>query len=274
VERLPSAEVRHYWQQRFEPMSESMKATFREPILNKITEFVAIPSCRHLLGQAQGNINLADAMNTGKMLLVKLAKGRLGEHAHTLANLVFAKLQFDVLARADLPVTKRRLFTIFCDEVQNIAENDLATLLAEGRKFGVSLISAYQYADQLPVQLRSALLSAGSTTLFRVSHADAVLLAPELSSFNKQRMVMELTSLAQGEAITRIGVESAVRVRIQRKKSAASETSVNALREALRAGSHIRETIEADIVDRQEHLVSEQLTNHANEFEEGQPSWR
>lgn len=206
--------LREYWTDRFEPLTESMKAVFREPLLNKITEFLSEPSCRHLLGQRVSSIRFADAMRQGQFVFINLAKGRLREHSHTLANLIFAHLQFEIFGRVDVPEKDRRLFTIICDEVQNLAENDLVTLLTEGRKFGVSLVTANQFWDQLPKDLRGALLSAGSHLFFRLSAADAGLLAPELSVTRRQRFLVTLTTLPIGEAIARLNNAPPVHVRI------------------------------------------------------------
>src|SRR5947207_6009401 len=205
IKRLKNADVVAYWQQRYEPLSEPMKAVFREPLLNKITGFLTDPIPRHLLGQTRSTIRFADAMREGRWVLVNLAKGRLGEHAHTLGNLIFARLQFEVLARVSLPQAQRQLFSILCDEVQNLAENDLVTLLAEGRKFGVSLVTANQFWHQLPTELRGALLSAGTHVLFRLSAADARVLAPEWSVSGSRRYVAQLTTLSQGTALVRSG---------------------------------------------------------------------
>src|SRR6185369_435400 len=128
--------------------SDAMKGQFREPLLNKITAFLTEPATRHLLGQRRNTIDLSQAMRDGQWVLINLSKGRLGEHAHTLGNLLFAHIQFSVLARASLAADARRLFTVMCDEVQNLQENDLVTLLAEGRKFGLSLVTAGQYWAQ------------------------------------------------------------------------------------------------------------------------------
>src|SRR4029077_10542066 len=90
-------------------------------------------------------------------------------------------------------------------EVQNLAENDLATLITEGRKFGISVITANQFWEQLPKELRGALLSAASHVCFRVSSADAHVLAAELSLERRSRLTLELTNLVRGEAVGRFG---------------------------------------------------------------------
>ena len=259
---------------RFEPLSEGMKAAFREPLLNKITEFTTEPSCRHLLGQTTSTVDFADAMRSGKLVLVNLAKGRLGEHAHTLANLIFAKLQFEVLGRVVLPPADRRLFTIFCDEVQNIAENDLTTILAEGRKFGVSLISAHQYWEQLPLPMRAALAAAGTHIFFRLSAADASQLAPELSVAGSKRYVEELTSLVRGEAIARVGHAMPARVKVPSAGVTAVRDRVQLQVEQARRHAPRREDVEREILKR--HALAESgrsVIQNTHALSEGQTTW-
>src|SRR5262249_40020128 len=122
--------------------------------------------------------------------------------------------QFAAMARDVIPQKDRRTFTLLCDEVQNLAENDLSTLLSESRKFSISVITANQFWEQLPKELRGALLSAGSHLCFRVSSADAGILGGELTLERRTRLTVDLTNLVRGEAIGRFGHESVVRFRV------------------------------------------------------------
>lgn len=211
--RLPSLDVTAYWRDRFERLSDAMKAQCREPLLNRTTGFLTDPSIRHVLGQRESTIRFDRAMAEGQWVLVNLSKGILREHAHTLGNLICAKLLFEVFGRINLPPSERRLFSILCDEVQNLGENDLVTLLTEGRKFGVSLITANQFHDQLPKALRGALLASSTQIFFRLSAADAKSLSPELS-IGDRGYAAQLTNLERGHAIGRIGSEPPQTVRV------------------------------------------------------------
>lgn len=282
VAALPNEDVVAYWRQRYEPLSEAMKGVFREPLLNKITAFLADPVCRHLLGQVRSTINFPMAMRDGLCVLINLAKGKLGEHAYTLGNLIFARLQFDIMARTEIPEQQRRVFSIFCDEVQNLAENDLVTLLAEGRKFATALVTANQFWYQLPVELRGALLSAGTHMLFRLSAADARVLASELSPRQVRRYVEQLTNLARGEAIVRIGWAEPERIRVRALPGMAPRCSaaVEALRaRALARVARERTQIEAAIQGRRrgegrpETAPVRQLEPLIRGDREGQKGW-
>jgi hypothetical protein len=212
--RVDHPDIQAYWTDRYEPLSEGMKAAFREPLLNRVTAFLTEPAARHLLCQQHSTIDMGHAMARGQWLIVRLPKGRLREHAHTLGNLLFAQLQFAALAREGIAQEARRTFTLVCDEVQNLAENDLATLLTEGRKFGVSVVTANQFWEQLSKELRGALLSAASHICFRVSSQDAHILAAELGPERRSRLSIELTQLTRGEAIGRIGTRALSRFRV------------------------------------------------------------
>jgi energy-coupling factor transporter ATP-binding protein EcfA2 len=214
TDQLEHPDIQAYWRDRYEPLSEAMKGAFREPLLNKVTAFLTEPAARHLLGQSESTVDVADVMRKQQWLIFRLPKGRLREHAHTLGNLLFAQLQFAALARESVPQRARRTFTLLCDEVQNLAENDLATLITEGRKFGISVITANQFWEQLPKELRGALLSAASHICFRVSSADANILAAELSLERRSRLTLDLTNLVRGEAVGRFGSQSVVRFRV------------------------------------------------------------
>jgi hypothetical protein len=275
---LPHNDIAAYWRDRFEPLSEAMKATFREPLLNKITAFLVEPATRHLLGQTRSTIDFAAAMQRGDWILINLSKGVLRESAHTLANLVFAKLQFEVFGRIMLPPDKRRLFTIMVDEVQNLAENDLISLITEGRKFGVGLITANQYWDQLPKSLRGALLAAGTQIAFRLSHADAAALAPELSAHARPTLIEQLTTLPRGHVVIRVQSEPPVEVAIDsgQKMPGDVDRTASVLRTlSVRRIAREREVIEREIAER--HQDRQTPLDFKNEqhgsSDEGQTSW-
>ena len=154
------------------------------------------------------------------------------------------------------------------------------TLLAEGRKFGVSLVTANQFWHQLPTELRGALLSAGTHVLFRLSAADARVLAPELSVSGSRRHVAQLTTLPQGTALVRSGWAEPCCVRVPAlPRSIAPESSVYERLHgaAVARYSTLRTTIESDIHRR---LTASAPTNShpenthdAARDDEGQHGW-
>ncbi|MGH9203299.1 MAG: hypothetical protein ACRD2A_18885, partial [Vicinamibacterales bacterium] len=197
------------------------------------------------------------------------------EHAHTLGNLIFAKLQFEILARANVAQGQRRLFTIFCDEVQNLAENDLATLLAEGRKFRVSLITGHQFWEQLSKELRGALLSAGTHVFFRLSSNDAAVLSSELSVSAKQRFHRELTQLPRGQAIGRIGSGPPLSFTVPPLPEVRATTDrLRALREvSVSRYSRPRAHVENEIRTRREPRPATPAIETRHDSDDGQHGW-
>jgi Helicase HerA, central domain len=170
LKRVSNPEVKDYFENRFEPMSEAMKATVRNPILNKTSEFASDPHFRHILGQQHSTFSILDAMDTGKMVLVDLNKGLLGKHSATLGSLLMAQISSSIFVRKS-----RSVYSLYLDEIQNLltADSDLDVLLAEARKFGVSIVSANQYLDQFPKNMRSAVQAVGTHIAFQLSNDDA-----------------------------------------------------------------------------------------------------
>ena len=159
-----------YFRHRFDQASEPMQAVLRDPVLNKVSGFVADPRFRHIVGQRRSTFSLLEAIDNGYWVILNLDKGRLGEEAVTLAALLLTKLKNALFARR-----RRQLFTLYCDELQNLASFDsgLDLLFSEARKFGVGIVSANQFLEQYPPQMRAAILAVGTHIFFQLSSADA-----------------------------------------------------------------------------------------------------
>jgi hypothetical protein len=145
VARVQSTEVSSYFRTRFDTRSEAAQGVYRDAILNKISGFTTDQRFRHILGQQRSTFSLLDAMDRGRWVILNLDKGRLGEQASTLGSLLLTKLKNALFARR-----RRQLFTLYCDEIQNLVAFDagLDTLLSEARKFGISVVSANQFLEQ------------------------------------------------------------------------------------------------------------------------------
>jgi hypothetical protein len=163
-----------------------MQATMREPILNKTSAFTADERFRHIIGQQRSTFSIRDAVNAGSWIIVNLHKGRLGEQASTLGSLFLTVVKNAIFARQS-----RELFTLYCDEIQNLVAYGagLEMVLSEARKFAVSIVSANQFLDQYPPDMRSAVLAIGTHILFQLSSADASQMA---SAFDGGKPLAEL----------------------------------------------------------------------------------
>jgi len=166
LKQVKNPEVRNYFETRYNAASAAMQATLNGPVLNKLTVFTADPHSRHIFGQQRSTLSLADALDKAFWIVLNLDKGRLGEQALTLASLFVTKLKNTLFSRQD-----RRLFTIYCDEVQNLvaSESALEVLFSEARKFGVGVVSANQFLEQHSAHLRSAILAVGTHIFFQLS---------------------------------------------------------------------------------------------------------
>lgn len=170
-------EARTYFQTRYNPLSEPMRALYREAVLNKVTLFTSDPHFRHIIGQARSTVKLTEIVEGGYWVIVNLDKGRLGEQAATLGSLLLTKIRHSLFARRS-----RALLTLYADELQNLVVYDggLESLFSEARKLGVSVVSANQYLEQYPPSMRAALFSVGTLLFFQLSARDAARVAPAL----------------------------------------------------------------------------------------------
>jgi hypothetical protein len=200
LNRVQSAEVADYFRDRFDTRSEAMQSVYRDAILNKVSGFTTDPRFKHILGQTRSTFSLLDAMDRGRWVILNLDKGRLGEQASTLGSLLLAKLKNALFARQ-----RRQLFTLYCDEIQNLVAYDagLDTLLSEARKFGISLVSANQFLEQYPPQMRAAIMAVGTHIFFQLSSTDADKIASALDG--GKRLAEILKNLPKRRMIVKSG---------------------------------------------------------------------
>jgi hypothetical protein len=177
LRNVSNAEVKQYFELRYDQVSEPMRAVMREPILNKVSAFTADPHFRHIVGQTHSTFSILEAMDKGYWVILNIPKGRLGEQAATLGSLFLTTIKNSLFARKS-----RDLYSLYCDEVQNFIAfgGGLETILSEGRKFGSSVVSFNQFLEQHPPEMRAAILAVGTHIFFRLSSADAQLVATAL----------------------------------------------------------------------------------------------
>jgi hypothetical protein len=200
LKRITNSEVRAYFEGRYDAATPAMQAVMRDPILNKITEMISDPRFRHIVGQTKSTFDLVDAMDSGARIILSIDKGRLGEQAATFGSLFLTKLKNALFARKN-----RSLFSIYCDEIQNLVTFDsgIDTLFSESRKFGAGICSANQYLDQHPAHIRSAVLSVGTHICFQLSGPDAERMAGLLDT--GRGLVDRLRNLPQRHLIAKNG---------------------------------------------------------------------
>jgi hypothetical protein len=243
--KVPNPEVRAYFESRYDAVSDAMRATMREPILNKTSAFTADPHFRHIVGQTHSTFSVKDAMDQGQWVIVNLEKGKLGEQALTLGSLLFTVIKNALFTRE-----KRSLFTLYCDEIQNFVAYGIGieTVLSEARKFGVAVVSANQFLDQYPAEMRAAILSVGTHAFFQLSSVDAFQIAQALDG--GKPLAERLKNLAQRHAIVKTGAERWTELRVPTVHDPNLDFTGLSNRSRLQ-WARVRTHIEGDIAKRQ-----------------------
>jgi len=173
--------VRAFWLREYEAYPARFRAEVIAPLQNKVGAFLANPLLHRILTQPQQSLDLRRVMDDGKILIVNLAKGKIGEDtAGLLGSLLVASIGTAALSRADRPPHERRDFWVYLDEFHTFTTMSLATMLSELRKYRTGFALGGQYTAQLSEPLRSAVFgNVGTIISFRVGAADAELLARE-----------------------------------------------------------------------------------------------
>lgn len=207
--RCANEAVRHFWLKEYEWYPERMRAEAISPIQNKVGAFLANPVLQQIITQPRNSFDFRDLMDNGKILLVNLSRGRLGEDVTSLlGSLLVSALGVAALSRAEVPEEQRRDFFVFLDEFQNFASAALIGMLPELRKYHVGLVLAHQHIAQLEAPVRDAILgNAGTTICFRLGAADAELLLP---NFAPEMKLNDLISLPNHHFYLRLMVDGRV----------------------------------------------------------------
>lgn len=174
--------VLQFWNVEFASWTDKFQAEAIAPVLNKVGAFTANPVIRNIIGQPKSTFNIRQIMDEGKILIVNLSKGLIGEdNASILGSFLVTKIQLAAMSRSDIPDIKdRRPFFLYVDEFQNFATDSFATILSEARKYGLNLTVANQYISQMSDTVRDAVFgNVGTMISFRVSADDAPILAKQ-----------------------------------------------------------------------------------------------
>lgn len=174
--------VQQFWNVEFASWNEKFQSEAIAPVLNKVGAFTANPVIRNIIGQPKSTFNIREIMDQGKILVVNLSKGLIGEdNAAILGAFMVTKIQLAAMSRSDIAkVEDRRPFYLYVDEFQNFATDSFATILSEARKYGLNLTVANQYISQMSDTVRDAVFgNVGTMISFRVSADDAPILAKQ-----------------------------------------------------------------------------------------------
>ena len=194
VSKLTNEQLKNFWLNEFEKYSPYFQQEAISPIQNKIGQFLNNPILREIVSQPKSSFNLKEIMDSGKIFLVNLSKGKIGEDsASLLGAMLIAKMGLTALSRQDTPEEQRRDFYLYVDEFQSFATSSFADILSEARKYHLNLILANQYLDQIDEKVRDAIFgNVGTIISFKVGLEDAKFLAEEFYPVFNQEDIINL----------------------------------------------------------------------------------
>ncbi len=183
-ELLPKVQdpiVRRYWTDQIAQTSDFHKSEVLDYIVSKFGRFVTNKTMRNIIGQSKSAFDFRKVMDEGKILLINLSKGKLGEENSSFLGLVLIpKILVAAMSRQEIPEPQRRDFYLYVDEFQNFATPDFATILSEARKYHLNLTVANQFIGQMDEEVKNAVFgNVGSLISFRVGVTDASYLQRE-----------------------------------------------------------------------------------------------
>ncbi len=194
-ELLPKVEdpiIRRYWTDQIAQTADFHKSEVLDYIVSKFGRFVTNKLMRNIIGQSESSFNFRNVMDEGKILLVNLAKGKLGEENSNFLGLILVpRILISAMSRQEIPEEKRRDFYLYVDEFQNFATPDFAQILSEARKYRLNLVVANQFIGQMEEEVKNAVFgNVGSVISFRVGVTDANYLQHEFQpTFNETDLI-------------------------------------------------------------------------------------
>ncbi len=209
VPKIRDDVVRSFWMHEFANWDDRYRTEAVAAIQNKIRPFLTNRTMRAIVSQPDRSLNLREIMDQGKVLIVNLSKGRVGEdNATLLGAFLVTAIQQAAMTRADITEADRRDFYLYIDEFQNFTTSSFASILSEARKYRLSLTIAHQYLKQLDEATSDAVFgNVGSIVAFQVGADDAEPLAEQLSKHPGQLKSQDLTNLPRYTAYARLLID-------------------------------------------------------------------
>lgn len=189
IDKITDPVVKSFWLNEFARYTQRYEVEATAAIQNKVGQFISAPLIRNLIGQVKSTIDMREAMDKEKIIIVNLSKGKIGEdNSRLLGALVITKLQLAAMSRVEIPEEKRKDFYLYVDEFQNFATEAFVNILSEARKYRLCLTLGNQYIAQLEemtstgwsTKVRDAIFgNVGTIISFRVGAEDAEYLEKE-----------------------------------------------------------------------------------------------
>jgi len=260
-ELLPKVQdpiVRRYWTDQIAQTSDFHKSETLDYIVSKFGRFVTNKMMRNIIGQSQSSFDFRKVMDEGKILLVSLSKGKIGEeNAAFLGLILVPKLLVAAMSRQDIPEESRKDFYLYVDEFQNFATPDFAEIFSVAIKYRLNLIVANQFIGQMDEEVKNAIFgNVGTLTSFRVGVTDANYLQHEFQPvfseadlINVDRYNAYIKTQVHGEPVHPFSMD--LTRDLTKEKAMENPRVAELIRELsrLKYGKHV-DTIEAEISSR------------------------
>ncbi|MBS1702864.1 MAG: type IV secretion system DNA-binding domain-containing protein [Armatimonadetes bacterium] len=216
-----------FWE-RYSGMGRERRQTWALPVLNKVTPLLATPTLRSVLSGSPP-LDLARILGTeGSVLLVSLAVDELHRSSRMLGSLVVSSLAREMFARVNVPERSRNPVRLYVDEFENMASESFENLIAEGRRFGLTLVMSHQTLSQMPPRLRSVIRNnVGVQVIFQVGFEDATVISKEVP---KEISASDLRRLHVGQAYAMWRDGDTVHVSFSKAKKAPTAAQAEAFR--------------------------------------------
>jgi CxxC-x17-CxxC domain-containing protein len=181
IQTVTDPVVRSFWVDEYSKYPDKFQTEAIAPIQNKVGQFLSSSVIRNIVGQTKSSFSMRQAMDEKKIMLLNLAKGRIGEdNSALLGAMLITKIQMAAMSRVDILENDRQDFYLYVDEFQNFATESFANILSEARKYRLNLIIAHQYIEQLDELVQAAVFgNVGTMMLFRIGATDAEALIKE-----------------------------------------------------------------------------------------------
>jgi len=193
--KCPDPLIIEFWEKQALQVSKGQDLSLENVtpyITSKFTSFISNDYMRPIIAQKKSTINFRKIMDEQKILLVNLAKGKIGDlNSSLLGLMIVGKLLMAAFSRVELPEEERKDFYLYIDEFQNFTTPSITTILSEARKYRLDLIISHQFIAQLQDKIREAIFgNVGNMVVFRVGVKDAEFLVKQFEPvFNENDMI-------------------------------------------------------------------------------------
>ncbi len=206
IDRVTDPIVKSFWVKEFARYTQRYETEATAAVQNKVGQFISNPLMRNIIGQTKSSINIKKVMDEGKILILNLSKGKIGEdNSLLLGALLITRLQLAAMSRVNIPEEKRRDFFLYVDEFQNFATEAFVNILSEARKYRLCLVLGHQYIAQMEEVVRDAVFgNVGTLIAFRVGAEDAEYLEKE---FSPEILATDLVNLGKYNIYLKLMIE-------------------------------------------------------------------